>query len=194
MEVRNVEVNLYPGDSKPRLAYYTDFLNQQNIRFKTALSYFGNKIIIYAPFEQIGIISSHSSRFIFDFYLKEAVASKIYDEYPLLNADDAGGILEKISETIGDGLINKSIYRIIEKKQSFNPSSYVLFNMKSIMTYIYTLTDELCQKFIGNIERKYLISVIKSALYNNENHAAFSDAEFSSLADFILKNDNNLID
>lgn len=189
-----MEVNLYPGDSRPRLIYYTDFLNQQNIRFEKALSYFGNKITIYASTEQIGIISSHSSRFIFDFYLKEAVASKIYDEYPLLNAEDAGEILEKISEKIGDGLINKSIYRIIEKKQSFNPSSYVLFNMKNIMTYVYTLTDDLCQKFIGNIERKYLISAIKSVLYNNENSKTFSDAEFSSLADFILKNDNNLID
>lgn len=169
-----MEINLYLGESKNRLDYYTEFFTLQKIRFEITPSYFGNEITINVNSDELCLVCAHSCRFIFDFYLKEFVASKIYDEYPLLDAICAGEILAQLSEMISSTGINNNVFFILKQKHSFNPSSYVLFNMKSIMTCIYKLTDELCYKYINEIK-------------NN----MFADVEFSFIADKILDNENN---
>ena len=182
---------MYPGESKNRLDYYAEFFSLKKIRFEITPSYFGNAITINVNSDELYLVSSHSCRFIFDFYLKEFVASKIYDEYPILDAICAGEILAQLSEMISSTNINNNVFYILKQKQSFNPSSYVLFNMKSIMTCIYKLTDDLCHKYISDIEKKYLVSALKSGIDFEENNNVIADVEFSFLADKILDNENN---
>ena len=169
-----MEINLYPGECKNRLYYYTEFLNRKKIRFEITPSYFGNKIILNVNSNELYLLSSHSCRFVFDFYLKEFAAAKIYDEYPLIDAICAGEILANLSEIICSTNINNDIFYILKQKQSFYPSGYVLFNMKNIMKCIYNLTDDLCCKYISNIK-------------NN----MFANAEFSLLKDIIPNDENN---
>ena len=173
-----MEINLYFGESKIHLDYFTDFFTLQNIRFKIFPSYFGNRISINIDANKIYLLSSHICRFILDFYIKEAVVSKIYDEYPIIDTIKAGEILSELSEKITASPINNSIYNIINEHNSFNPSSYVMFNMKSIMTCAYFVTDKLCQKYVYEIEKEMIFSMLSQY-----------DAEISSISDY--DNENN---
>lgn len=173
-----MEINLYSGESKIHLDYFTDFFTLQNIRFKIFPSYFGNRININIDTNKIYLLSSHICRFILDFFIKEAVVSKIYDEYPLINTVKAGEILSQLSEKISSSPINNSIYNLINEHGSFNPSSYVMFNMKSIMTCAYFLTDKLCQKYVYEVEKEMIFSILSQY-----------DAEFSKIPDY--DNENN---
>ena len=161
-----MEINLYLGETKTHLNYFTDFFTLQNIRFKIYSSYFGNRININIDSNKIYLLSSHICKFILDFFIKEAVVSKIYDEYPLIDTVKAGEILSELSEKITASPINNSIYNIINEHHSFNPSSYVMFNMKSIMTCAYFLTDKLCQKYVYEIEKEMIFSLLSQ--YNVE--------------------------
>ncbi|MBO5744122.1 MAG: hypothetical protein J6R68_07555 [Clostridia bacterium] len=161
-----MEINLYLGETKTHLNYFTDFFTLQNIRFKIYSSYFGNRININIDSNKIYLLSSHICKFILDFFIKEAVVSKIYDEYPLIDTVKAGEILSELSEKITASPINNSIYNIINEHHSFNPSSYVMFNMKSIMTCAYFLTDQLCQKYVCEIEKEMIVSLLSQ--YNVE--------------------------
>ena len=184
-----MEINLYPGNNKNHLNYYTDFLTLNNIRFKIIPSYFGNKIIAYISSDKLQNFSSHSCNFILDFYLKEAVISKIYDEYPLFNTNDASKILSKLSEKISQTPLTDHIHHLILQSRGFNPESYVLFNMKNIMLCVYALTDDICRHLIYNLEKQHFISVIKNFSKLSFSNCKNADVEFSSFDECLVSLD-----
>ncbi len=174
-----MEIALYPGELKSHLDYFTDFLDLQNTRYEISRCYFGYKINIFLENISPDFLASHACRFILDFYLKEAVISKIYDEYPDFNTDEAGVILSKLSQKISDTPIKNNICTILCNKKSFNPESYGAFNLKSIMLCVYALTDELCEDLIYSKEKERFVSMIKMFSALSFDKCQKADVEFS---------------
>ena len=93
-----MEVFLYVGDLDEHLNYFTDFLKINNCRYDIDKGYLGYKINM--EMDKIDLLSEHICQFMLDFYLKDAVISKVYDEYPCFNTNDASKILTEISDKI----------------------------------------------------------------------------------------------
>ena len=110
-----VGIILYPGNSKNHLDYFTFFLDANGIKYEINHCYLGHKLVILQN-NKIDIVVSHICSFIFEFYLKEAVISKIYDEYPLFNTEDASFILADVSNKFLDTPIKDDIKLIIKNK------------------------------------------------------------------------------
>ena len=175
-----MEVTLYPGESKSHLDYFTDFLDLQSTRYEISHCYFGHKIHVFLSDDDIDMLSSHICGFILDFYLKEAVLSKIYDEYPCFNTDDAGKILTKLSYKFSSTPIKDNITEILSEKMSLNPESYASFNLKPLMLCVYALTDEICEDMIYANEKQQFISMIRMFSKLSFDKCQSADVEFSA--------------
>lgn len=172
-----LEIFLYVGDLDEHLNYFTDFLKINNCRYDIDKGYLGYKINI--EIDKIDVLSEHICQFMLDFYLKDAVISKVYDEYPCFNTNDASKILTEISDKIINTPIKDHICSIITNKKSFNPESYSLFNLKPIMLCVYALTDNICNKMIYNKEKEQFVSVIKTFSTLSFDKCSRADVEFS---------------
>lgn len=179
------------ADCRNYLDYYTEFLTQQNTRYEIIPHYDGIKILVTIPKEKLYIIAEHSCRFILDFYLKEAVISKIYDEYPIFNTQDAGNILYDLSLKISDTPIKNDILSILEASSLFKPESYVIFNLKQIMRCVYALTDNIADLLMLKKEENELILAIKAFSKLSFNPCKRADVEFSSCDECMVIIDNN---
>lgn len=175
-----MEITLYPGESKSHLDYFTDFFDLQSIRYEISHCYFGHKIHVFPDDNDIDLLSSYICRFILDFYLKEAVLSKIYDEYPCFNTDDAGIILTKISQKLSATPIKDDVLLIISQSKALNPESYAAFNLKPLMLCIYAMTDEICEGMVYKKEKQELISMIRMFSKLSFDKCNAADVEFSA--------------
>lgn len=174
-----MEITLYPGETKNHLDYFTDFFDLKCTRYEISQSYLGYRIIVILNDNEIDMISSHVCRFILDFYLKEAVLSKIYDEYACFNTDDAVIILTKISQKLSSTPIKDDISIVLSHKKALNPESYVAFNLKPIMLCIYALTDDICEEMIYKKEKQQLISMVRMFSKLSFDKCNKADIEFS---------------
>lgn len=173
-----VEIILYPGDNKTQLDYFTSFFDTKDICYEINHCYFGYKILISISNDTLDAVSEHICRFVFDFYLKEAVISKVYDEYPCFNTQEASHILAKLYEKIVLTPLKNNILSVLTSKKSINPESYCLFNMKSLMLCIYALTDDICQTFFFSKEKEKLISLVQLYSGLSFNKCEIADVEF----------------
>ena len=175
-----VEIILYPGENKNQLEYFTSFFDTKDIRYEINHCYLGHKVIICISSDKLDIISSHICLFVLDFYLKEAVISKVYDEYPCFNTQEASHILATLSQKIVNTPLKSNILSILKNKNSFNPESYCLFNMKAIMLCIYALTDDVCRSFLFTKEKDKLISLVQFYSGLSFNKCQRADVEFAN--------------
>ena len=173
-------ITFYPGKSKDHLDYYTFFLDTNDIEYEISHCYFGYKLFIYSNDYSLETVSTGICSFIFEFYLKEAVISKIYDEYPLFNTDDACRILSEVSEKFAKTPVKDDIARTLRINSALNIESYFLFNMKSIMICVYALTDESGSELSLIRERERLVSMIKTFSGLSFETCHMADVEFSS--------------
>jgi len=173
-----VETILYPGDNKSHLDYFTDFLTLQDTRFEITTSALGYKLIIKNDIAHK--LASHICSFIVDFYIKEAVLSKIYDEYPDFNTNDAGKLLLDLSHRISSSPIKDDILEILTEKKCINPESYAIFNIKQIMRCAYALTDEIASEMIYIYQKEHLVNMMRMFSKINFNNCNSCDVEFSS--------------
>lgn len=178
-----MELTLYPGNSRNQLEFFTDYLTLQNKEFEISGSELGNVITVSTETLSHELLAIHSCRFILEFYLKEAVLSKIYDEYPFFNTDDASHILSELSDLVVSSPVKDGILKFLNDNKSFNPESYVIFNIKSIMLCIYALTDNIAHKLIYTREKERLISVVRMFSHLSFNTCMTADVEFSSDTD-----------
>lgn len=155
-----MEISLYTGSENPA-EYYTDFLTQNKINFKITSVNSELIITVYANDAQTEQISEFLCRFMIEFYLKEAVFSKIYDEYPTLGIEDASIIMLRLSDELASGSMKKNIQNSINLNGIFKPESYVLFNIKSVMMSVYSEIDKLAIDMVYQKEKERLQSAIR---------------------------------
>lgn len=110
-------------------------------------SYFGIQMII--QLENIDALSSNICCYICENYLKDAVLTKIFDEYSDINASEAGKILINIFNDFSVGDVCEKLKNLLLLKHKLNVESYILFNIKYIMSTIYALVDECCVKYLA---------------------------------------------
>ncbi len=172
-----MEIILFVGKSKDHLNYYTDLFITNGIQYETGQGYLGYNIKVNV--ENTGMLAECICRFILDFYLKEAVISKIYDEYPCFNTQSAGNILTEISKKIINTPIKTNIEDIINDKKAFNPESYSIFNLKTMMICVYGLTDHICNNMMYESEKNKLVSLIKVFSKLSFDKCESADVEFA---------------
>lgn len=175
-----LEITLYPGKNKEQLDYCIFFLESSSIKYKADKCFLGNRVLIFSSDKIVKALASHICDFIFEFYLKEAVISKIYDEYHMFNTDDAGHILSEVSKKITCTPIKDDVLYIIKNKCKFNVESYFLFNIKPIMRCVYALTDETGRELIFLREKEKFVSMIKTFSNLSFEKCNVADVEFSS--------------
>lgn len=186
-----LELGLCLEDCRNYVNYYTDFLTEQNISYKISPHYNGIKILVASTYDNLNIIAEHSCRFILDFYLREAVISKIYDEYPCFNTHDACNILCSLSKKISQTPVKDNILSLITSSNIFKPESYVIFNIKQIMRCIYAMTDNIANSLLIKKEEKELMNVIKTFSKLSFTSCQRADVEFSSCDECIVTIDDN---
>ena len=128
---------------------------------------FGNKIYVDVSDERyIGEFSEKLCYFICEVYLKESVLLKIYDEYPCIDSHMAAKIMLEIFGDFSVGEICQKIKEILFCCRKINIESFVLFNIRYIMSTVYKLVDKHCEKHVMNMKRLAFERIVHSIFLN----------------------------
>ena len=147
----------------------------QNSDFNLTQTYLGYKIDLNIEDEKIDELTFNIISFIVEIYLKDAIFSKIYDEYYFLDATDAGGILINLTKELAKSHIHQKIKDMLKIHGVFVIESYVIFNIKPIMISVY------------NIVEKSVYDII----YQKKGDFKYLNTEFSDeLFGYLLENSN----
>lgn len=172
-----MEVVLYPGCSGEQLDLLCQNLDEKELHNFVDSDYFGYKIIVCMDETMLEILKGEICSYIVETYLKDAILTKIYDEYPLIDVYDSGLILVKLVEEIKKHLYFNNIDDILKSNKKFNIESYVLFNIKRIMLIAYSLVDKLCGEVIHERQRKAFLSLIRTYATLSGQECDRADAE-----------------
>ncbi len=173
-----MEFRLYTADFPENTRYLNDCFDGTNSSFEIKPSYFGSLININNI--EHGELKKFLVQYLFDFYFKELVLSKIYDEYYYFNTNDASFVLSELSDSIAASFLGERIAELIDRSDSFNAESFVLFNMQSLMPRLYGMTDIAAARLISLNQRDNCISVLKTYKNLSFNRSENADVEFSS--------------
>lgn len=174
-----VEIILYPGRSVRLSEYFTGLFDSNGQQYKIETCYLGYKLTLSDCNISLDILADNICHFIFDNHLKEAVISKVYDEYPCFNTAEAVKILSEVSQEFLTTPIKDSIIIFLKEKQSFNIESYCIFNLKLIMLCVYAITDKICQNMIFIKEKEKFLSMIHMFSKLSFDKCNRADVEFS---------------
>ncbi len=183
-----MEFRLYTPDFPENTRYLSDCFARTASLYEITPSYFGCRInIIDIEYDEL---KEFLCRYLFDFYLKDFVLNKIYDEYCFFNTNDAGFVLSELSDSITASFFGEKLGELIKISDSFNPDSFMLFNMKSVMAELYEMTDEAVQRVILVKQRENCIALLKTYRDLSFNRTLSADVEFSSEYECKISFDN----
>lgn len=174
-----MEITLYVGDSKEHLKFFTDIFDDENSHISADNCCFGYCLNIVTDKYSIDEISGYICVFLIEFYLKEAVLSKIYDEYSYLDVEDASVIMTKLSKKIKETDVFAMVKKILSEKKSLNTESFVVFNLRHIMTVIYVNVDIIAEKMIYEKQKYNFVQLLKTYSSLNFFMCKRADVEFS---------------
>ena len=176
-EVVKLEISLYTG-SEIASQYYSDFLSQNNFKFKSELLNSETVLTVYADLNKTELIADFICRFMVEFYLRETVLSKIYDEYASFTTEDASCILSQLSDEVSASPIKDDIQKLLDTKRIFKPESYIMFNIRSIVRCTYALVDKIAISVIYEKEKERLTSAIRFLKGMNFDKCETADDDF----------------
>ena len=171
---------LYPGKEEEKTEYFRELFDSENIEYSEDSGFLGKCFVIYPIKDDIPVIADYISVYILEFYLKEYVLTKIYDEYEMMDVSSGCEVLLGLSREIGTSDVGKNIEKFLNKNSLICIDNYVLFNLKSIMTTVYFLTDCLCEKILYQKCRADFLSLVQSYRKLKFDNETMSDAEFAS--------------
>lgn len=184
-----MEFKLYTADFSENTRYLNDCFAGTASSFEITPSYFGSLININNI--EPDVLKKFLCRYLFDFYLKEFVLSKIYDEYYFFNTDDAGIILSELSEKLPASFLGEKLSDIISKADRLNTESFVLFNRISVMGELYIMTDIIAEGYIESKQRNSCISILKAYKSLCFDRTETADVEFASELECRISLDNS---
>ncbi len=161
-EVFKLEIVVYPGKEDEKSGYFGEMLENENIDYSKDLSLLGLCYVVNLQENDIKKFSAVISVYILEFYLKEFVLTKVYDEYDMIDVSIGCDVLLRLNDEIAKSDVEKNIEQFLTENQRICIDNYVLFNLKSIMTTIYILTDSLCEKIIYQKCRSDFLSLVRA--------------------------------
>ena len=162
-----MDLILYTSEDSEYNAFLLEDSEYKTIIKKCKKEYFGNKI--YVDVSDEGYIEEFSKKlcyFICEVYLKESVLLKIYDEYPCIDSHMAAKIMLEIFGDLSVVEICRKIKEILCSCRKINIESFVLFNIRYIMSTIYKLADKHCEKYVMNMKRLAFERIVHSFFLN----------------------------
>lgn len=184
-----MELVLYPGKEEEKSEYFKELFDEENVEYSEDSGFLGNCLVVQLNTDEIHRISAIVSVFILEFYLKEYILTKIYDEYEIIDVSVGCEVLLRLNGEITKSDVGKNVENFLLKNHLMCIDNYVLFNLKSIMTTVYFLTDSLCEKILYQKCRADFLSLVRSYSKLNLDFADKADAEsatefFGKLSDF----------
>jgi len=173
-----LELVLYPGNEEEKQIYFKDFFESESIEYFVDSSFLGDYISVNIKRDELHTVSALISVFILEFYLKEYVLTKIYDEYEMIDVSVGCDVLLSLNREISKSEVGKNIEKFLLENKLICIDNYVLFNLKSIMTTVYFLTDCLCEKILYQKCRADFLSFVRSCKELDYESPAMADAEF----------------
>ena len=173
-------VVLYTGYDNEYKNYFLDFLKETNIEHSEEKCYLGFKITVYADEEDLKILIKRIIEYILEYQLKDAVFSKIYDEYGCLDANDACNVLDLLVNRAVNSNIYEHIKSIIFEKEAIHVDNYVLFNIRFIMLTIYEMVDDICTNLTYRKQRNAFLSMLRTYAALSNISSKKADVEFVS--------------
>lgn len=173
-------VVLYVGCDSKHQKHFLSFFDFNEIRYKAKKCIFGCKIECFTSEQDIITLAEYITAFIVEFYLKEQILSKIYDEYSQLSVDDACNCVGKIINELKKSDIQVRIVDFLITKKSLHIESYILFNIKSIMLTTFEITDTVCSSLIFEKEREDFLSILRTYASLYDERLQKADVEFTS--------------
>ncbi len=189
-----MNITLYFVGNEEHLKYFASVFDTDNIIYEVSRCFMGYCIELECEKKYMQTVSFYVSGFIIEFYLKEAILSKIYEEYVELDVNDAVGLLCEMLSNVCDTIIYKMVFDILQKGGKLSIDSFIIFNIKQIMQNVYEKVDILAENVLVRKEREEFISMLKT--YSGLNFRKCSDAfvEFSDENMCTVVLDNNKTD
>jgi len=175
-----MHITLYLANSDEHLICLTDFLNKENKMINIAVCFMGYCVEFDIPESELSDLSLFLSRFIVEFYLKESILSKVYDEYINLDVNDAVALLSEMSETVFDTVLYSKIINTLKVGGRICVDSLIIFNIKPIMQNIYEKVDFLAEKIQIQKEQEAMVAMLRTYCTLNRGQCASALVEFSN--------------
>lgn len=185
-----MKIVLYTGTDESHCNYFAEYFYSLGIEHKIGYDYFGYR------FEVLNIVDvSNITNIIICFYieyhLKNYILSKIYDEYPYIDIDDAADVLCSLTKNINNSDIFHEMKNQILKNKKIHVESYLLFNIRKIMLTIYDHVDKICEKKSFEKERERFLELIRIYSRLSTDISERANVEFSSESECFLTFDND---
>ncbi len=184
-----MKIVLYIGTDKAFCEYFSRCFDNLGIIYNIDYDYFGYKIDLVC--NDICSIMDLMVEFYIEFHLKNHILSKVYDEYPLLDIDDAAYIMCILSKKLVDKSVFLKMKKQLETNKILHVDSYLMFNIKIIMLTIYDVIDEICEKRSYEKERMRFLELLRTYSSLSYNTTECANVEFSSESECYITFDND---
>ena len=185
-----MKIVLYIGTDESYRDYFIECFMNHEINYDIEYCYFGYKLEINFC-NRISYITNFIIDFYVEFHLKNYILSKIYDEYPYLDVDDAVNVMCILSKSIKDKSVFKKMENIIETNNILHVESYLLFNIKIIMSTIYRYIDKICEKICFDKERERFLELLRTYTALSSDASKHANVEFASESECYLTFDDD---
>ena len=175
-----MHITLYLAGNDEHLKFFTTFFSQINKTVCVSECFMGYCIESDISESDIPWISVCITRFIIEFYLKEAILSKVYDEYLNLDVNDAVSLLSEISANVCDTMIYEKTSEILNNGGCMCVDSFIIFNIKPIMQNIYKKVDFLAENIMMKKECDSFVAMLRTYVALNTSKCRDALVEFST--------------
>lgn len=185
-----MKIVLYIGTDESYFDYFAESLDNYEINYVSEYDYFGYRLEFECDVDIIKI-TNIIIEFYIEFHLKNYILSKIYDEYPFLDVDDAVDVMCTLSKSVKDKPVFDKMGNIIKRCNKLFVDSYLVFNIRNIMLTIYDSLDEICEKISFNKERKRFLELLRTYTTLSSNTSNSASVEFASESECYLSFDDD---
>ncbi len=175
-----MEIILYTGNCSGNNNFLLSDNDEGIYAADSVQNYFGYETVLNVEDKNVDFISSEICMCIAEFYLKETVLAKIYEDYPCIDALDAGKVLVEIFTHFSTGRVCETIKNILISNHRLNVESFILFNIKYIMLTIYSAADYCCEKYLQNKQKEAFKRLLQTyfTLHKHSESNIQSDSSF----------------
>lgn len=175
-----MKITLCLADNNEHLKYFKAFAAEENLNQICYKNVFGYCMDIECSTSLLEKMCREISVFALEFYLREAVFNKIYDEYVSLDITDAGMLFSMLSKNISDTILYGKLIDLFDKSIKICIDSFIIFNLKPIMQDIYKKVDCYAEQILVRKEKEAFEMLIKTYSELGFDSLPKAMSEFSS--------------